>query len=106
TNNSAEVFVHPSGNFLYASNRGHDSIAVFAIDSRKGTLTAKEQVSTQGKIPRGFAIDPTGGYLVAANQNTNNAIVFRLDQKTGNLPPTGDDRKIPSPVCVVFSPVR
>lgn len=106
TNNSAELFVHPNGRFLYASNRGHDSIAVFAIDPLKGTLTTIEQVSTQGKIPRGFAIDPTGAYLLAANQNTNNAILFRIDQKTGRLTPTGDDLKIPSPVCVIFVPAQ
>jgi 6-phosphogluconolactonase len=106
TNNSAEVFVHPNGRFLYASNRGHDSIAVFAIDPRKGTLTSIEQVSTNGKTPRGFAIDPTGAYLLAANQNTNDAVLFRVDQKTGRLTLDGDDLKIPSPVCVIFVPAQ
>lgn len=106
TNNAAELFVHPNGRFLYASNRGHDSIAIFAIDPRKGTLTTVEQVSTQGKIPRGFAIDPTGAYLLAANQDTNNAVLFGIDQDTGRLTPTGDDLKIPSPVCVIFLPAQ
>jgi 6-phosphogluconolactonase len=105
-NNSAEIFAHPSGKFLYASNRGHDSIAVFAIDPKKGTLTAVEQAPTLGKGPRGFAIDPTGAFLLAANQNTNNAVLFRIDQKTGSLTPTGDDLKIPAPVCVVFTPAQ
>ena len=105
-NNSAEIFAHPSGKFLYASNRGHDSIAVFAIDPKKGTLTTVEQVSTRGKMPRGFAIDPTGAFLLAANQNTNNAVLFRIDQKTGSLTPTGDELKIPAPVCVVFMPAQ
>jgi 6-phosphogluconolactonase len=105
-NNSAEIFAHPNGRFLYVSNRGHDSIAVFAIDSKKGTLTTVEQASTQGKMPRGFAIDPTGAFLLAANQNTNNAILFRIDQKSGRLTPTGDELKIPAPVCVVFTPAQ
>ena len=105
TNNSAEVFVHPNGKFLYASNRGHDSIAVFAIDPQ-GMLTLTEHVSTQGKIPRGFAIDPTGAYLLAANQNTNNAVLFKIAQQTGRLTATGDDLKIPSPVCVIFMPAQ
>jgi 6-phosphogluconolactonase len=106
TNNSAEVEVHPNGRFLYASNRGHDSIAVFAINPHAGTLTLLEHVPTQGKMPRNFAIDPTGTYLLAANQNTNNIVIFRIDQKTGRLTPTGDDLKTPSPVCVIFLRVQ
>jgi 6-phosphogluconolactonase len=105
TNNSAEIEVHPNGRFLYASNRGHDSIAVFAINPRKGTLTFVEHVSTQGRTPRNFAIDPTGTYLFAANQNTDNLVLFRIDQKTGRLTrPAGDDFKVSMPVCVVFLP--
>jgi 6-phosphogluconolactonase len=104
TNNSAEIFVHPNGRFLYASNRGHDSIAAFAIDPRKGTLMTIDQFSTKGKTPRGFAIDPTGAYLLAANQDTDNAVLFRIDQKSGRLTPTKDDLKIPMPVCVIFLP--
>jgi 6-phosphogluconolactonase len=106
TNNAAELEVHPNGRFLYASNRGHDSIAVFAIDLRANTLTLVEHVPTQGKIPRNFAIDPTGTYLLAANQNTNNIVLFRIDQKTGRLTPTGDDLKTPSPVCLIFLPAQ
>ncbi len=105
-NNSAHIVAHPSGKFLYASNRGHDSIAVFTIDPKKGTLTAVEQVSTQGKIPRGFAVDPTGAFLLAANQTTDNAILFRIDHKTGRLTPTGDELKLSSPVCVIFTPAQ
>lgn len=101
-NTDAEVVVHSSGKFLYASNRGHDSIAVFAIDRQKGTLTPIETVSTQGKTPRNFAIDPTGKYLFAANQETNNIVVFRIDAKTGRLSPTGETVEVPSPVCVTF----
>ncbi|HXB68536.1 MAG TPA: lactonase family protein [Candidatus Acidoferrales bacterium] len=102
TNNSAELQVHPNGRFLYASNRGHDSIAVFAIDPRARTLTLVEHVPTRGKMPRNFAIDPTGAYLLAANQNTNNIVLFRIARTTGRLTPTGDDLKTPSPVCIIF----
>ena len=105
-NNSAEVEVHPNGRFLYASNRGHDSIAVFAIDPRTRTLTFVERVSTQGKTPRNFAIDPSGTYLMAANQDTDNIVIFRIDPQTGRLTPTGDNLKTPSPVCLLFVPER
>jgi 6-phosphogluconolactonase len=101
-NNDAEVVVHPSGKFLYGSNRGDDSIAVFAIDQKKGTLTFIERVSTQGKTPRNFAVDPSGNYLLAANQDTNTVVVFRIDPKTGRLTPTGETIEVPSPVCVTF----
>jgi 6-phosphogluconolactonase len=94
--------VHPSGRFLYGSNRGHDSIVVFAIDPAKGTLTFVEDDSTQGKEPRNFALDPTGGYLFAANQNSNTVVVFRVDPKNGHLTPTGQKFDVPSPVCVTF----
>lgn len=98
---TAEVQVHPSGKFLYGSNRGHDSIAVFTIDG-KGALTAVEQVSTQGQTPRNFRMDPSGAYLVAANQKTNNLVVFRIDQKSGRLTPTGQTAEVASPVCIKF----
>jgi len=101
-NDCAEVQVHPSGKFLYGSNRGHDSIAVFAIDGRQGTLTPVEHVATQGKTPRSFAIDPTGSYLFAANQDSDNIVVFRIDPQTGRLRPTGQALEVPSPVCVTF----
>jgi 6-phosphogluconolactonase len=101
-NNDAEVVVHPSGKFLYGSNRGHDSIAVFAIDQQKGTLTPIEDVSTGGKEPRNFAIDPTGKYLFAANQNSNTIVLFRINSKTGRLTPTGEKVDVGSPVCVTF----
>ncbi len=99
---TAEVQVHPSGKFLYGSNRGHDSIAVFAIDSGKGTLTPVAHVPTQGKTPRNFGIDPTGSYLFAANQDSDNIVVFRIDAKTGRLTPTGQVLEVPTPVCVKF----
>jgi 6-phosphogluconolactonase len=99
-NTAAEIETDPSGKFLFASNRGDDSIAVFAIDSRGGMLTHVETDSTGGKTPRNFAIDPTGSWLLAANQDSDNIVVFRIDSKTGHLSPTGDVLKVPSPVCV------
>lgn len=99
---TAEVQVHPSGRFVYGSNRGHDSIVVFAVDGAKGTLTPIEHVPTQGKFPRNFTVDPTGRYLFAANQNTDNIVVFRIDQKTGRLTPTGQVLEHGAPVCVKF----
>jgi 6-phosphogluconolactonase len=101
-NTTAEIAVHPSGRFLYGSNRGHDSIVVFAIDPAKGTLTFVEDDSTLGKEPRNFALDPTGGYLFAANQNSNTVVVFRVNPKNGHLTPTGQKFDVPSPVCVTF----
>lgn len=105
-NTTAEVEVDSAGRFLYGSNRGHDSIAVFAIDALKGTLTPVERVSTQGKEPRHFQIDPTGAYLFAANQNSDNLVVFRVDPATGRLTPTGVVEEVPAPVCVLFVPAQ
>jgi 6-phosphogluconolactonase len=102
TSHTAEVQVHPSGKFLYGSNRGHDSISVFSVDSGKGTLTLIEQTPTQGRTPRNFGIDPTGSFLIAANQATHNMVVFRIDKSTGKLTPTGQTVQVGSPVCVKF----
>ena len=99
---TAELEAHPSGKFLYGSNRGHDSIAVFAIDGGKGTLTLVEHVPTGGKTPRSFAIDPAGSCLVVANQDSDNLVVFRIDARTGRLTPSGKALDVPSPVCVTF----
>jgi len=101
---TAEVQVHPSGKFLYGSNRGHDSIAIFAIDQETGTLTAAGHQPTGGKTPRNFGIDPTGAYLLAANQASDNVVVFRIDGETGGLTPTGREIRVVSPVCVKFLP--
>ena len=101
-NTTAEITVHPNGKFVYASNRGHDSIVVYAIDPAKGTLTLVEDVPTQGKEPRNFAIDPTGTRLYAANQKSDTIVVFRIHPKTGRLTPTGEVLKVPSPVCIRF----
>jgi len=99
---AAEIAVHPSGKFLYTSNRGHDSIAIFAIDEKKGTLKSLGQVLTGGKTPRHFAIDPSGAYLLAENQESNNIVVFHIDTATGGLTPTGQTIEVPSPVCITF----
>jgi len=101
-NDDAEIRVHPSGKFLYASNRGHESIAVFAIDPTKGTLKVVEYTPTGGKEPRGFAIDPTGTLLFAANQKSDNIVVFKIDPVTGRLTPTGKVLEAPTPVAVTF----
>ncbi len=102
----AEIEMHPGGRFLYGSNRGHDSIAVFAIDPDKGTLTPIECVPTGGKTPRNFGIDPTGNFLIAANQDSDFLKVFRIDAKTGRLTPTGQTEDAPTPICVMFEPVK
>jgi 6-phosphogluconolactonase len=102
TSYTAEVLAHPSGKWLYGSNRGHDSISLFNIDPQKGTLTLVEQTPTGGKTPRNFGIDPTGSYIIAANQASNNLVVFRIDQKTGKLTPTGETADVGGPVCVKF----
>jgi 6-phosphogluconolactonase len=101
---TAEVQVHPSGKFVYGSNRGHDSIAVFAVDKKTGLLTPLQHQSTLGKMPRHFAIDPTGKWLIAENQQTDNIAVFALDTKTGKLTPTGQVLPAPTPVCIQFVP--
>ncbi len=104
-NDDAEIQVDPSGKFLYASNRGHDSIAVFAIDPDKGTLTLIEYAPTRGKTPRSFEIAPGGSLLFAANEKSNNIVVFSIDAKTGRLTPTGKVLDVSEPVCVKFVPI-
>jgi 6-phosphogluconolactonase len=99
---TAEIVAHPSGKFLYGSNRGHDSIAVFSIDRATGKLTSKGFVPTRGKEPRSFNIDPTGRWLIAANQNSDTLSVFEIDQQTGALTPKGGLVEAPTPVCVLF----
>jgi len=105
-NDDAEIRILPSGKFLYASNRGHDSITVFAIDPAKGTLTLVEHAPTQGKTPRSFEIDPTGTLLFAENQGSNNIVVFRINENTGKLTPTGKVLEVGQPVCVKFLAVE
>ncbi|MFM1769774.1 MAG: 6-phosphogluconolactonase [Verrucomicrobiota bacterium] len=102
---TAEVEVHPSGKFLYGSNRGHDTIAVFAINPADGSLRLVEHVGTRGRTPRSFGIDPTGRWLLAANQSSDTVVVFRIDPDTGKLTPTGQEITVGAPVCVKFLPL-
>jgi len=125
TNTASEIAVHPTGRFVYAGNRGHNSIAVYGVDGFAGYVTVSEDEkkiatypvddttgrltliqhqSTLGKTPRNFAIDPTGKYLLAANQDSNTIVVFRIDSQTGRLTPTGQTIEIPVPTCVMFLP--
>jgi 6-phosphogluconolactonase len=101
-NSTAECQVHPSGKFVYVSNRGHNSIAVFDVDEATGKLTAAGHAPTGGKTPRNFCVDPTGKFLIAANQDSDNVVVFRIDEKTGMPHPAGHEVKVPKPVCVKF----
>jgi 6-phosphogluconolactonase len=98
---TAEVLVHPSGKFLYGSNRGHNSIAIFAIED-DGKLRFIGTEPTRGDFPRNFGIDPTGQWLIAANQNSSTIVMFKIDRKTGKLTPVGDPIAVGSPVCVRF----
>ena len=98
---TAEIQVHPSGRFVYCSNRGHNSVAVFSV-SGEGRLTYVENESTLGKTPRNFGIDPTGKYLIAANQDSDTLAVFQINQSTGALDPVGQPVAAPKPVCVKF----
>ncbi len=98
----ADLHVLPSGKFLYASNRGHDSLAIFGIDQRTGTLVRKGIVSTKGRTPRNFAVDPSGRFVLAANQDTDNIVVFEVDHADGMLRANGVEISVPTPVCVRF----
>ena len=99
---TAEIQIDQKGRFVYVSNRGHDSIGVFAVDPANGKLTAVQHASTQGKTPRNFSLDPTGGYLFAGNQNSDTVVQFKVDPGTGRLTPTGQPIEIPAPTCVLF----
>jgi 6-phosphogluconolactonase len=105
-NDAAEIVMHPSGKFLYTSNRGDDSIAVFAVDSASGKLTSVDRTATGGKTPRNFAVDPEGKHLLAANEETGNVVEFAVDGKTGKLTSAGEVAKVASAVCVVFVSVE
>ena len=102
SNTTAEITLHPSGRFLYGSNRGHDSIAVFRVDPGTGALTFVEHEPAGGRTPRNFAIAPGGHWLIAANQDSNSVVTFRIDQQTGALERAGNAATVPLPVCVTF----
>lgn len=103
---TAEVQVHPSGKFLYGSNRGHNTIVVYTIEAATGKLTYFENVSTRGKTPRHFALDPTGTWLLAENQDSASVAVYKIDQKTGRLTATEQLLEVPNAVSAVFVPVK
>ncbi len=102
---TAEIVVHPSGKFLYGSNRGHDSLVVYAIEPGTGRLTLVEHEPTGGKTPRNFAVDPTGAFVLAENQSSDTIVVLRVDPRTGALESTGQIVGVPSPSCVKFVPI-
>ncbi len=99
---TSEIVVAPTGRFVYGSNRGHDSIAIFAVDDATGVLAPLGWESTQGKTPRYFGLDPSGAFLYAANQDSDTIVVFRVDQAAGKLTPTGHVVKVGSPSTIVF----
>jgi 6-phosphogluconolactonase len=102
TSSTAEIIVHPSGKFVYGSNRGHNSIVGFHIDQTTGKLSQPDWTSTQGEIPRGFNIDPSGRLMLVGNQNSDTVVPFRISQNSGALHPTGAVTKTPVPVSFAF----
>jgi 6-phosphogluconolactonase len=98
----ADIHIARSGRFVYASNRGHDSIAVFAVDTKNGEISLVQNEPTGGKWPRNFTIDPTGRYLLAANQRSDNITVLEIHPESGTLVPNGHVAEVPSPVCLKF----
>ncbi|MDP6824111.1 MAG: lactonase family protein [Dehalococcoidia bacterium] len=103
-NGTADIHVSLDGRFLYASNRGHDSIAMFAIDPRTGELASIDHEPTRGKNPRNFALSPDGRFLLAENSNSASILTFAIDAETGQLEFTGNEIEIPGPVCIKFKP--
>lgn len=104
TDSTAEIEVHPSGRFVYNSNRGHDTIATYAVDPKTGELTRKGEQGNDVKVPRHFTIDPAGKYLLVANQDGDSVVVFAIDAQTGAVTPTDTKVEVPMPVCVVLMP--
>jgi 6-phosphogluconolactonase len=105
-NTGAEIAVHPSGKFVYASNRGHDSVVLFAVDADKGTLAFVEEQGTGGKTPRHFGFEPSGKHLAIANQGSDSLLACRVDAGNGRLKPSGVFASAPTPVCVKFLPPK
>ncbi len=102
-NTGAEIAIVPSGKFVYASNRGHDSIAIYSVDPASGMLAHVGWESVQGRKPRFFGLDPDGSHLYAANENSHTIVEFRIDRETGKLAPTGQIIETGSPSCIVFA---
>jgi 6-phosphogluconolactonase len=105
TSYTAEVLVHPSGEWLFGSNRGHDSISVFRIDTQTGKLTAVGQFRDGIRWPRNFNIDPSGRFVLVASEHGDNIVIFELNPKTGELKRTAVEENVPTPVCLKFVPV-
>jgi 6-phosphogluconolactonase len=101
-NSCAEVQFHPSGKFVYGSNRGHNSVAVFTFEPKTGRLSSVQYQGTEGTTPRYFGIDPSGKWLLAANQDSDNVAVFHIDERTGRLSPNGQTIEVGMPVCLAF----
>lgn len=105
-NAPAEILVDSAGKYVYATNRGEDTIAVFSIDAGDGKLTMAQSISTEGKNPRGLEIDPTGRFIFAGNQDTDNFVIYHIDKNSGKLSATGEVIHTPSPVAFLFVPVK
>jgi 6-phosphogluconolactonase len=103
-NTAGEIGVHPSGKYLYASNRGHNSVVLFEIDPEKGTLNFVEEQGTGGKTPRHFGIEPSAKHLAIGNQDSDTILACRIDAANGRLKPSGVFADCPSPVCIIFMP--
>ena len=101
-NEVADIHLHPSGRFVYVSNRGHDSLAAYAVDPRSGLLDPLGHTPTGGLFPRGFGVDPLGRFILAANQHSDTVVTLRIDERSGQLFPTDFKLAIPRPTCVVF----
>ena len=102
-NAPADIRVHPNGKFLYGSNRGHDSIAIFRIDEATGKITPVDIVSAQGSNSREFNFEPSGKYIFVTNMATNNVVTFSVDPESGKMTPAGAKTEVPKPVCVKFA---
>jgi len=105
-NNSAELALDASGRFLYASNRGHDSVSLFEISPRTGKLSLLQVEPSRGKTPRNIALDPDGTHFLAANQDSGQIVIFKRDASSGRITPDGQVLDIPSPVCILFVPLN
>ncbi len=103
-NTTAEIDVHPSGRWVYVSNRGHNSVVLFRSDPADGTLTYVEEQGTGGRKPRHFGLDPSGNYLAIGNQDSDTVLMCRVDAGNGRLTPSGVFASVPTPTCVKFLP--
>ena len=106
TNFCADIHIDPSGKYLYASNRGHNSLAIYGINKKTGKLSLIDIESVQGDWPRNFLIDPRGEYLFVANRRSNNVIVFKRDNSSGKLTSAGIEVQVPEPVCIKILEIK